>query len=93
MESHDDPNINNRMTPRTHGCIELGPNRNIQGTYNVFCMNSVIVLKRRNIIPMIAADQIIKIVDDWGKTSRIKQYGRGIDISNRNKELFDRKNR
>ena len=43
------------------------------------------VMKRRNIIPVIAPNCIIKIVDYWGKKSIREQYGKGIEIFNRNK--------
>ena len=74
------------MAPRTHELIALRTNRNIQGKQKVFCLNSGRVLKRINIIPVIALDRIINIV------SMKEQYGNGIDIRNRNKELFDWKN-
>ena len=48
-----------------------------------FYLNSVIFLKRGNIIPVIATYQIIKIVYDWGKKLRIEHYGKIIDICNR----------
>ena len=89
VEAQYDPNITNNMTPRTHECIALLPNRNIQGTQKVFCMNSGIFLKRINITPMIASDQIIKIVKYWGKKSRREKYGKAIYILNSNKEPFD----
>ena len=39
---------------------------------------------------MTVSDQIIKIVEDLGKKSITEQYGKSIEIRNRNKELFDR---
>ena len=46
-------------------------------------------LKRRKAIPMLLLDHIIKMVEDWGRKLRRDQYGKGIDLCNSNKELFD----
>ena len=54
------------MAPRTQELITLEPTGNIQGTKKVFFLKSLKVLKRRNMIPMIKIDRIIKRVDDWG---------------------------
>ena len=54
----------------------------------MFCLNSGIVLKIGNIIPIIASDRIIKIVEDCGKKSRRGDRGKGIDICNKNKAIF-----
>ena len=43
----------------------------MQGTQKVFFLNSGRDLKRRKIIPMIASDRIIKIVEDWGGIKKI----------------------
>ena len=52
-------------------------------------MNSGKDRKIRNTIPMIATYRIIKVVDNWGKKPKREQYGKGIEIRNRNKEIFD----
>ena len=67
VKDHDDQNITNNMSPRTHEYISLGPTVNIQGTQKVFCLNSGMVLKRINIFFMISSDQIIYTVKDRGK--------------------------
>ena len=38
---------------------------------------------------MLLLDHIIKMVEDWGRKLRRDQYGKGIDLCNSNKELFD----
>ena len=65
MKVQNDPNITNNTAPRNNELIALGPTRNIQVTQKVFRLNSRIFLKRRKIIPMIAPNRIIKIVEYW----------------------------
>ena len=78
LETRNDPNITNNMSSRNNECIELRPTGNIEGKQKLFLLNSGIVLKRRNIIPMISSYQIIKIVKDWRKKSIREHYGNGI---------------
>jgi hypothetical protein len=48
VEAHDEPDATNTMIPRTHECIALGPTGNFNGTHKFFCINTGLVLKRRN---------------------------------------------
>ena len=57
-------------------------------TEGVF-LNSGKVMKRIKIISMIAVYHIIKIVDEWGKKIGRENYGKVIEIRNRNKEIID----
>ena len=59
--------VKNYMTPRTHECISIVPTGNLQVTHNVFCLNTVRVLKPRNIILVVAPDGIIKKVNQCFK--------------------------
>ena len=59
VEAHEYPNITNNMIPRNHKCITLGPTENLQGTHNLFCLNTGRALNRRNIISIIAPDRVI----------------------------------
>ena len=50
-------------------------------------------MKRIKITTIISTYRIIKIVDYWGKKTGKEQYGKGIEIRNRNKEFFDWENK
>ena len=65
MEAHDNPNIINKIPPNTDDYITIGPTGNLQGTHNLFCLNTGRALNRRNIISMIAPDLVISKVNDW----------------------------
>ena len=72
VEAHDDHEITNDMTLRTHEAIALGPSGNIQGTQKVFCLKTGCILKRRKIIPFPMPERVIKKVNDWGKDQEKK---------------------
>ena len=67
VKAHKYPMVKNYMTPRTHDCISIVPTGNLQVTQNVFCLNTVRVLKPSNIILVVAPDGIIKKVNQCFK--------------------------
>ena len=74
MEARDDSNNTKNMYPSNCGFIFLIPTVNLQGTQKVFCLNTVRVQNSRNIVPIIAPDQVINKVNDWCKNSKIDHY-------------------
>ena len=59
---HVNPKITNNMTTRTYECIYLRPTVNLQGTQKFFFLNTIRLLKKRKIIPIISPYQVISKV-------------------------------
>ena len=70
MEDRDDPNITKNINPRTHKCISLGMTLNLQGTQKVLFLNTLILLKSINIVPMLVLEQVIRKMNDWYKNQK-----------------------
>ena len=75
VESHQDTTKTNNTNPRTHKFISLIPKGNIQGTQKFFFLNIGRVLPKRDIILMVAPDQVIIKVNDCCKNSIIEKCG------------------
>jgi hypothetical protein len=89
VEAHDKPDATNSMIPRTHECIALGPTRNFNGTHKFFCINTGLVLKRRNWTPYPMSKRVQDKVNHWGEKAKKEIYRRGLEFRNRLKEKFE----
>ena len=89
VEAHDDPTVTNDMTPSTHESIALGPTGNMQGTQKVFCINTGKVLKRRKITEFPLPSRVINKVNNWGKRSKIEEYGNKLVFLDRHRQKYD----
>jgi hypothetical protein len=67
VEAHEDPTITNTMRSCTFPGIFLGSTGNRQGTHKVFDINTGVVKNPRIIIPLPMPDQVITVVEDWGR--------------------------
>jgi hypothetical protein len=70
VEAHDEPDVTNSMIPRTHECIALGPTGNFNGNHKLFCLNTRLVLKRRNWTTYPMSQRIQDKVNRWGEKTK-----------------------
>ena len=74
LEARDYPTVTKNTTPITHECIALGPTQNLQGTQQVFFIETSGVLKIRKFIHVVSSDRVIIKVNNWCKKYKLKQY-------------------
>jgi hypothetical protein len=75
VEAHDEPDVTNSMIPRTHECIALGPTENFNGTHKFFCLDTSLVLKRRNWTTYPMSQRIQDKVNCWGEKTKKRYTG------------------
>ena len=82
--------MTNDNTPRTHGCIALGPSGNRQGSLKCFDLETGKVVTRRVIKQIPWPDGTIEIANAWGRKS--KHFMESITFLNRHHDKFDWEN-
>eukprot|EP00804_Cyclotella_cryptica_P008907 CCRYP_012017-RA/>CCRYP_012017-RA protein AED:0.23 eAED:0.23 QI:0/0/0/0.75/0.33/0.25/4/0/1155 len=89
IEASKDAMITNTMRPRTHGCIELGPSGNLQGSVKCFDLKTGMVVKRCTVAELPMPDAVIRKISFWGKKSKQAQFPDKLQFLSRMKETFD----
>jgi hypothetical protein len=85
-EVHDDPTCTNTMATCSTPAIELGPTRNLQGTYKFLSLAAIKKVKQHAFTPYPMPDLVIKKVKAYGKsTARLGIF----DFADRNGILFE----
>ena len=84
--------MTNDNTPRTHGCIKLGPSGNRQGSLNFFDLETGKVVCRRIIKQIPWPDGTIEMANTWGQKSKHIARKESITFLNRHHEPFDWEN-
>ncbi len=84
-EVHDEPSPSNRMTPRMHKAIAMGPTGNLQGSVKFLCLNTGRILKRRSFTALPMPDSVIKRMDAIGLH---KKQGRAFRFLNRKQQPY-----
>ena len=84
--------VTNDNTPRTHGCIALGPLGNRQGSLKCFDLGTVKVVTRRFINQIPWPDGTIETANAWGRKSKHLIRKESITFLNRHHEKFDWEN-
>ena len=77
---------------RTFAGIYLGPVGNIQGTKKVFDLKTGVVKKVRTIRVFPMPDNVIKVVDAWGKRYQKEKRKNLLTFRDRNKQAFSWEN-
>jgi hypothetical protein len=85
-EVHNEPSPLNKMTPRTHEAIALGPTGNLQGSMKFYSLNTGRVLKRRLFTPIPMPDRIIAKVNNIGAKEK---QGRTFRFLNQQAQLYE----
>ena len=88
FEVHNESNPSNSMFTRTHESITLGPTVNLEETHRLLCLNTGIVLNRRNFIYYPMPGIVIKKVNKWGKKMIREVYFSRLEFRNRTKEFL-----
>ena len=81
--------VTNDQTPRTHGCIALGPSGNLQGSVKCFDIKTGKVMIRRTFDTLPMPDRVLKLVNIWGKNSKNKAHKNKLEFLDRMGEKFD----
>ena len=84
--------MTNDNTPRTHGCIALGPSGNRQGSLKCFDLETGAVVTRRIIKQIPWHDGTIEMANAWGRKSKHVARKELITFLNRRHEPFDWEN-
>ena len=84
--------MTNDNTPRTHGCIALGPCGNRQGSLKYFDLETGAVVTRRIIKQIPWPDGTIEMANAWGRKSKHIARKESITFLNRRHEPFDWEN-
>ncbi|KAL7536101.1 hypothetical protein ACHAXR_010695 [Thalassiosira sp. AJA248-18] len=92
VEASHDAVITNNNVLRTFAAIYLGPVGNIQGIYKVFDLKKGVVKKSRTVTEFPMPDNVIKLVNAWGKRYQKTTSKSLMTFRNRNKQPFDWEN-
>ena len=92
VEGSLDKVITNTNGLRTISGIYLGPVGNIQGTHTVFCLKTGVVHKMRTVTVFPMPDNVIKLVNAWGRRYQKVAKKDLLTFLNRNKQPFDWEN-
>ena len=81
--------VTNNNTPRTHGCIALGPSGNRQVSLKCFDLETgkLVVLRISKQIPW--PDRMLKIACEWGRNSKNLVMKDSIQFLNKKGKKFD----
>ena len=80
--------VTNDNTPRTHGCIALGPSGNLQGSLKCFDLETGKVVTRRIIKQIPWPERMLKIANAWGRKSKRLILKESITFTNRYNKKF-----
>ena len=90
--SQDDVVTNDATKLRKHGCLALGPTGNEQGSIYAFDLKTGKVVTRRTFDRLPMPDRVLKIVNEWGKGTKVIKYGSKLEFLNRHQEKFNWEN-
>ena len=92
VEGSTDKVITNTNESRTIAGIYLGPTGNIQGTRQVFCLKTGIVHKMKTVKVFPMPDNVIKLVNAWGRRYQKVKSKDLLTFLNRKKQPFEWEN-
>ena len=88
IQASTDKVVTNDNTPRTHGCIALGPSRNRQGSLKCFDLETGKLVVRRIAKQIPWPDRMLKIASEWGRKSKKLVTRDSIQFLNRKRKKF-----
>ena len=92
VEADEDRVITNTNEVRTFPGVYLGPVGNIQGTKAVFDIKTGVVKEVRTVKEFPMPDNVIMIVNAWGKRYQKEKKKKLLTFHDRNKQAFDWEN-
>ena len=89
IQASTDKVVTNGNTPRTNGCIALGPSGNRQGSLKCFDIETGKLVVCRIAKQMPWPDRMLKIACEWGRKSKNIVMKDSIQFLNRRGKKFD----
>ena len=86
VEASTDADITNTMADRTHSFLALGPSGNLQGSVKCYDLLTGKVVVRRTIKVLPMPERLLRLANQWGKSSRSEQYGNKLEFLDCHKE-------
>eukprot|EP00804_Cyclotella_cryptica_P004983 CCRYP_014105-RA/>CCRYP_014105-RA protein AED:0.40 eAED:0.44 QI:0/0/0/1/0/0/2/0/207 len=83
VEASEDVIMMNTMREQTHGCVDLGPPGNLEGSNKCFNLETCMVVKRRVMTKLPIPDRVNKCISYWGQNKLNSQTSLSFSIFSR----------